>query len=63
MQFRFEVEKEGGSVFDTYKRFGNLYNDLSKAMDDVESDSYTENLLKAEKRFLAKVKKITIRII
>lgn len=58
LKFHFKVEKEGGSVFDTYKKFGNLYNDLSKAIDDVASDSYTENLLKAEKRFLAKVKQI-----
>lgn len=58
LTFHFAIEQGDFDLFDTYKRFGNLYNDILKVVDGDKSDAYEENLLKAEKKFLAKVRKI-----
>ena len=58
LSFHFVKEQCDSDLVDTYKRFGNLYNDILKAIDDEESDDYAKNLLNAEKKFSAKLHKI-----
>ena len=58
LSFRFVIDQCDSNLVDTYKRFGNLYNDILKTIDGEKGDDYAEDLLNAGKRFLAKVRKI-----
>lgn len=58
LTFHFAIEQGDFDLFDTYKRFGNLYNDILKVVDGDKSDAYEENLLKAERKFLSKLRKL-----
>lgn len=58
LSFRFVIEQSDPDLVDTYKRFGNLYNDILKTIDGEKGNDYAKNLLNAEKKFLAKVHKL-----
>lgn len=45
-------------IQDTHKRIGNLYNDLSKALDAEKNNIYKSNLKKAFGQYVSKLKKI-----
>lgn len=56
--FYYVIDDYDDIVRDTFKRFGNLYNDINKAVDADKDDGYNVNLQKAYKKFRSKLKKI-----
>ena len=58
LSFRFAIELEEPDLFDIYKRFGNLYNDLLKVVDPSKGNICMEAFSKAEKQFLSKLTKL-----
>jgi len=54
----FEIDDYGIDVKDTFKRFGVLYNDIDKVIDNEKNDEYKEKLKEAYKKFRSKVEKI-----
>ena len=58
LSFRYVIENSDHGLADTYKRFGNLYNDILKVVDGNRDDEYLKKLLRAREKFLSKLKKI-----
>lgn len=56
--FYYTIDDFDDIVRDTFKRFGNLYNDINKVIDADMDHEYCENLQKAYKKFQSKLSKI-----
>lgn len=56
--FYYVLEGANETVQDTFKRFGNLYNDIDKAIKLAEKDGDKEHLREGYKKFLSKLQKL-----
>lgn len=56
--FYYAAKDAGETAQDTFKRFGNLYNDIDKAIHLTKKDGDKEHLRQGYEKFLSKLKKI-----
>jgi len=55
---KYLLERDTDSIFDTYKRIGNLYNDIFKELDSAKTSTDSKRLKDAYTKFLSKLRKI-----
>lgn len=56
--FYYALEKASNVLQNTFKRIGNLYNDIDKALNSDKDDGYKERIEKAYESFVSKLRKI-----
>ena len=58
LAFHFIIEQKNSDLTDTYKRLGNLYNDILRVVDAEKNSQFEDNLRDAVKKFHSKLKKL-----
>lgn len=54
----FGLDKMSDDIQDTFKRIGNLYNDINKELKSLQDDDYEKRLKNAYHKFISKLKKL-----